>query len=97
MYFIGVMAQVGTFSTIALLLWWMTKMNVLKLFCISAMVSSMVYRQGIQQGKIALARELKHIIDTHLEVSIKPEKSNNKVSIKALEKFNNLLDEESYK
>lgn len=55
------------------------------------------YRQGIQQGKIALARELKHIIDTHLEVSIRSEKLNNKVSIKALEKFNNLLDEESYK
>lgn len=42
MYFIGVMAQVGTFSTIVLLLWWMTKMDVLKLLCISAMVSSMV-------------------------------------------------------
>ena len=55
------------------------------------------YRDGIKQGKITLARELKHIIDTHLEVSIRPEKSNNKVSIKALEKFNNLLDEESYK
>lgn len=55
------------------------------------------YRQGIQQGKISLARELKHIIDTHLKVSIRPEKSNNKVSIKALEKFNNLLDEDSYK
>ena len=36
------------------------------------------YRQGIQQGKTTLARELKHIIDTHLEVSIKPEKSNNR-------------------
>ena len=55
------------------------------------------YRDGIKQGKITLARELKHIIDTHLEVSIRPEKSNNKVSIKALEKFNNLLDEDSYK
>jgi hypothetical protein len=43
------------------------------------------YRDGIKQGKTTLARELKHIIDTHLEVSIKPEKSNN------------LLDEESYK
>lgn len=42
MYFIGVMAQVGTFSTIALLLWWMTKMDVLKLFCISAVVPSMI-------------------------------------------------------
>ena len=54
------------------------------------------YRQGIQQGKITLARELKHIIDTHLKVSIKPEKANNKVSIKALEKFNDLLNEENY-
>jgi hypothetical protein len=42
MYFIGVMAQVGTFFTIALLLWGMTKMDVLELLCISAMVSSMV-------------------------------------------------------
>jgi len=42
LYFVGVMAQVGTFSTIALLLWWMTKMDVLKLFCISAVVSSMI-------------------------------------------------------
>ena len=54
------------------------------------------YRQGIQQGKITLARELKHIIDTHLNVSIRPEKANNKVSIKALEKFNDLLNEEKY-
>lgn len=54
------------------------------------------YRQGIQQGKITLARELKHIIDTHLNVSIRPEKTNNKVSIKALEKFNDLLNEENY-
>lgn len=54
------------------------------------------YRDGIQQGKITLARELKHIIDTHLNVSIRPEKENNKVSIKALEKFNDLLNEENY-
>jgi hypothetical protein len=54
------------------------------------------YRDGIQQGKITLARELKHIIDTHLNVSIRPEKVNNKVSINALEKFNDLLNEENY-
>ena len=54
------------------------------------------YRDGIQQGKITLARELKLIIDTHLNVSIRPEKANNKVSIKALEKFNDLLNEENY-
>lgn len=55
------------------------------------------YRQGIQQGKASLAKELKHIIDTHLIVSVKPEKQNNKVSIKALEKFNSLIDEDFYK
>ena len=54
------------------------------------------YRDGLQQGKKTLARELKHIIDTHLNVSIRPEKANNKVSIKALEKFNDLLNEENY-
>lgn len=54
------------------------------------------YRDGLQQGKITLARELKHIIDTHLNVSIRPEKANNKVSIKALEKFYELLNEENY-
>ena len=54
------------------------------------------YRDGLQQGKKTLARELTHIIDTHLNVSIRPEKANNKVSIKALEKFNDLLNEENY-
>lgn len=54
------------------------------------------YRDGLQQGKKTLARELKHIIDTYLNVSIRPEKANNKVSIKALEKFNDLLNEENY-
>lgn len=53
------------------------------------------YRQGIQQGKKSLARELSHIINTHLVVSLKPEKMNNKVSIRALEKFNDLLKENS--
>ena len=54
------------------------------------------YRDGIQQGKKSLARELSHIINTHLVVSLKPEKMNNKVSIKALEKFKDLLDENNY-
>ena len=53
------------------------------------------YRDGIQQGKKSLARELSHIINTHLVVSLKPEKMNNKVSIRALEKFNDLLKENS--
>lgn len=55
------------------------------------------YRDGVQQGKKSLARELSHIINTHLVVSLKPEKMNNKVSIRALEKFNDLIKEDTYK
>lgn len=54
------------------------------------------YRDGIKQGKKSLARELSHIIDKHLTVAIKPEKTGNKVSIKAMEKFNGLIDENNY-
>ena len=49
------------------------------------------YRDGLEQGRKNLAKELKHIIDKHLVVSIKPEKENNKVSIKAFEKFKEIL------
>lgn len=52
------------------------------------------YRDGLAQGRKNLARELNNIIDKHLVVSLKPEKANNKVSQKALEKFNGLLSEE---
>ena len=51
------------------------------------------YYEGLRQGKKNLAKELKHIIDTHLTVKLKPEKEHNKVSIKALEKFWDLLGE----
>lgn len=51
------------------------------------------YYDGIKQGRKNLAKELVHIIDKHLVVSLKPEKANNKVSIKALDKFNELLKE----
>lgn len=54
------------------------------------------YRDGIKQGKKNLARELSHIIDTHLTVELRPEKAHNKVSQKAFEKFMGLLDERSY-
>lgn len=54
------------------------------------------YRDGILQGKKALAKELKSIIDKHLTVRLKDEKQNNKVSQKQLEKFNELLNEENY-
>lgn len=51
------------------------------------------YRDGLAQGRKNMARELSHIIDTHLTVSLKPEKQNNKVSQRAFEKFNGLLEE----
>lgn len=54
------------------------------------------YRDGLEQGRKNLARELKHIIDTHLVVGLKEEKKNNKVSIKALKKFMDLINEENY-
>ena len=54
------------------------------------------YHDGIKAGKKSLAKELSHIIDTHLTVSLKEGKENNKVSQRALEKFNSLLDERSY-
>ena len=50
------------------------------------------YRDGLEQGRKNLARELNHIIDKHLVVSIKPEKANNKVSVKAFEKFREILN-----
>ena len=49
------------------------------------------YYDGLAQGRKNLARELSRIIDKHLVVSIKPEKANNKVSIKAFEKFKEVL------
>lgn len=51
------------------------------------------YHDGLAQGRKNLARELSNIIDKHLIVCLKPEKQNNKISIKALEKFNDLLGE----
>lgn len=52
------------------------------------------YRDGLKQGRLNLARELKGIIDKHLIVSLKPEKATNKVSIKQFEKFKELLESE---
>lgn len=51
------------------------------------------YRDGLEQGKRNLAKELSHIIEKHLVISLKEEKKNNKVSIKALDKFNALLQD----
>ena len=49
------------------------------------------YHDGLKQGRKALAKELRHIIEKHLEITLKEDKKNNKVSIKALEKFQSLL------
>lgn len=54
------------------------------------------YRQGIQQGKRMLARELSDIAGKHLVISLKPEKQNNKTSQKMFEKFQSLMDESNY-
>lgn len=48
------------------------------------------YRDGLWQGKENLRKEIKHIIDLHLNISLKKE---TKISQKALEKFWKLLEE----
>ena len=50
------------------------------------------YREGVEYGKKSIAKELRHIIDTH-HFEIKPEKDN-KITQKALNKFWELLRED---
>lgn len=52
------------------------------------------YRDGLEQGRKNLARELRNIAEKHLLIKLKPEKENNKVSQKQYEKFMNLLRED---
>lgn len=54
------------------------------------------YRAGVQHGKKQLARDLSNIIDKHLDVTLKPDKANNKISQKQEQKFWELLDEDNY-
>lgn len=49
------------------------------------------YRDGLEQGRKTAIKELKHIIDTHLEIKVRKE---SKVSEKALEKFWKILESE---
>ena len=51
------------------------------------------YRDGIVQGRRNMAKELLHIAETHLTISLREDKRNNKVSQKAFEKFNVLMSE----
>lgn len=55
------------------------------------------YRDGIQQGRKNLARELSNIAEKHLKIELREDKANNKVSQKQFEKFNQLLDENTYR
>lgn len=55
------------------------------------------YRDGILQGKKMLAAELSNIIEKHLSVCLREDKKNNKVSIKAFDKFKDLLSADAYK
>lgn len=54
------------------------------------------YRDGIQQGRKNLARELSNIVEKHLKIEIRADKANNKVSQKQYEKFKELLKEGKY-
>lgn len=49
------------------------------------------YREGIEQGKKTLARELSSIAEKHLKIEIREDKANNKVSQRQYEKFMDLL------
>lgn len=49
------------------------------------------YRDGIQQGRKNLAKELSHIAEKHLKIEIREYKRCNKVSQKQYEKFMDLL------
>lgn len=50
------------------------------------------YRDGLSQGYKNAIKEIRNIIDKHLIVTLKPDKANNKVSQKAFEKFNEIMD-----
>lgn len=54
------------------------------------------YRAGVQQGKKQLARDLSGILDKHLDVTLKPDKANNKISQKQEKRFWEMLDERNY-
>lgn len=50
------------------------------------------YRDGIQQGRKNLARELSSIAEKHLKIELREDKANNKVSQKQYEKFMSLMN-----
>ena len=54
------------------------------------------YRDGVAQGRKSMARDISSIIDKHLTVQLREDKSNNKTSQRMFEKFKELLDENNY-
>lgn len=58
---------------------------------------SKTYREGVEYGKLTLARQLSSIAEKHLKIEIRDDKKGNKVSQKQFEKFNSLLDERNYR
>ena len=52
------------------------------------------YRDGIEQGKRMLARELLSIAEKHLKIDLREDKSGNKISQKQYEKFMALIHAE---
>ena len=54
------------------------------------------YSEGKLEGKKQLAAQLIDIIDKHLNVSVKADKKNNKISQKALVKFYHLINPDTY-
>lgn len=50
------------------------------------------YRDGIQQGRKAMARELSSIVEKHLTITLRAEKQGNKISERQFEKFKELLN-----
>ena len=55
------------------------------------------YRQGIQAGKLSLARELSSIVEKYLKIELKDECKGKKVPERQFEKFKELMSEDSYK
>ena len=55
------------------------------------------YRDGLQQGRLNLARELSNIANKHLTIKLKPGKENYKVSQKQYAKFMALINCEDEK
>lgn len=51
------------------------------------------YRDGIQQGRKNMARELSSIAEKHLKIELRADKANNKVSQRQYDKFMDLLKE----